>query len=186
MIHLDTTHTVENDSKTNPIYKFKHSIRSAKSEPLARIHEMFDHTLPGGYDAVERCLSPRSGMVRNYIYDDFPGLRPYTLPCELSVDSRMVPYRRSWLEEFKADVKRNEGRTWWSVFCFLLSFDFFILINFHQVASPISVTLEYDSEEFWVVIKVVNAARICRSLNYPTVTTLPEFVGYVGHSENRW
>jgi hypothetical protein len=110
MIYLDTEHSIENASSINPIFKFKHSIREAKCVPLARVHEMFDHTLKGGYDAVELCLSPRPGMLRNYIYDDFPGLRPYTLPCELPVDCRVVPYRRSWLEELKADVKRNEAR----------------------------------------------------------------------------
>jgi hypothetical protein len=72
---------------------------------------MFDHFTKGGYesyDTVELAMEPRPGMTRIYIYDDFPGLGPYTMPTCIPKDTRWLACRPSWLKELKAALRRND------------------------------------------------------------------------------
>jgi hypothetical protein len=85
---------------------FIYSVRDAFCVTRERCHEMFDGTVGGGYDTIERCLAPRPRMLRIFVLDDAPtGAGPYTLPTDIPNDISSWPYRPNWLAQLKEEVK---------------------------------------------------------------------------------
>ena len=85
---------------------FVYAVRDAFCVTRERCHDLFDHTVGGGYATIERCLAPRPRMLRIFVVDDAPtGAGTYTLPTDIPYDIGTWRHRPDWLELLKEAVK---------------------------------------------------------------------------------
>jgi hypothetical protein len=80
--------------------KFAFSVKEARCVTVEEVHEMFDWRFPNGYEAMERTLAPRTGMLKTLVVDQglpFP-LDLYTLPADICDDVDDAPWNSNWMK----------------------------------------------------------------------------------------
>jgi len=79
--------------------KFAYSVKEARVVTVEDVHEMFDWRFPNGYEAMQRTLAPRPGMLKTLVIDEglpFP-LDLYTLPADVDDDVDRAPWKSNWM-----------------------------------------------------------------------------------------